>query len=118
MSTTLGTRTIITFTVDDENLGEVTRTLPAQWVTCQECKGKGHLFTMSGLDRTCEECSGTGEVAEIIREICNPQARMQYDAMNVAVQLEDLLAQGYTVDAREIAADWNIVLPASAYATV
>lgn len=80
MSTTLGTRTIITFTIDDENLGEVTRTLPAVWAICPDCNGKGFQFTMSGLRNVCEECT-EGEVAVPIREICNPLARMQYDAL-------------------------------------
>jgi len=83
------TRTTISFTSFDENGAEITRTLPARWVQCHVCYGEGSVSGHPDFHVTCDECGGTGEEAILIREICNPKIRAEYDAMNQAVEDQD-----------------------------
>jgi len=79
--------TTITFTAFDENDAEVTLSLPARWAVCLDCFGTGEE---PNAEHVCWECDGTGEVAVEIRELADPDVLAEYDAMNKAVQLEEL----------------------------
>ena len=83
------TETTITFTSFDENDAEVTKTLPARWTVCLECAGDGYVVEY-GVGISCWECDGTGEVAEVVTELADPAVLAEYDAMNKAVEIEDL----------------------------